>query len=67
MDERSIPLKDFKHPKSACYLLGAEDHGLTKKAMEACQELILLPGENSLNVSVAGSIVIYDRIAKAAK
>lgn len=25
----STPLHEFKHPKQACYLLGAEDHGLT--------------------------------------
>ena len=61
----AIPIKEFKHPKQACYLLGAEDNGLTKEAIEACQEIIYLPGERSLNVSVAGSIVIYDRIAKS--
>jgi tRNA (guanosine-2'-O-)-methyltransferase len=57
-------IKEFKHPKQACYLLGAEDNGLTKQAIEACQEIIYLPGERSLNVSVAGSIVLYDRIIK---
>jgi len=62
--ESAIPIKEFKHPKQACYLLGAEDHGLTKEAIEACQEIIYLPGERSLNVSVAGSIVIFDRINK---
>lgn len=57
-------LQDFKHPKQACYLLGAEDNGLTKEALSHCQQVIKLPGERSLNVSVAGSIVIYDRITK---
>lgn len=65
LDEKAIPLERFSHPKKALYLLGAEDHGLTKNAMEGCQLLIKLPGEYSLNVSVAGSIVLYDRIAKA--
>src|SRR5699024_2057102 len=58
------PIAEFEHPKQACYLLGAEDHGLTKEAIENCQEIIYLPGERSLNVSVAGSIVLYDRISK---
>ena len=62
--DTSTPLKDFKHPKRACYLLGAEDHGLSKSAMNLCQELVVLPGKESLNVSVAGSIVLYDRITK---
>lgn len=57
-------IKDFKHPKQACYLLGAEDYGLTKEAVQNCQELVYLPGERSLNVSVAGSIILFDRINK---
>lgn len=57
-------LKDFTHPQQACYLLGAEDNGLTKEALQHCQEVIYLPGEHSLNVSVAGSIVLYDRVSK---
>lgn len=58
------PIKEFVHPKQACYLLGAEDNGLTKEAIEHCQEIIFLPGERSLNVSVAGSIVLFDRLNK---
>jgi tRNA G18 (ribose-2'-O)-methylase SpoU len=64
LTETSIPIKEYKHPKQACYLLGAEDNGLTKEAIEACQEIIILPGERSLNVAVAGSIVLFDRINK---
>lgn len=64
MTENATSITDFKHPKQACYLLGAEDFGLTKQAIEACQEIVYLPGERSLNVSVAGSIVIFDRISK---
>ncbi len=64
LDEQAYKLSEYNHPKRACYLLGAEDHGLTKVAYEACQDLIVLPGERSLNVSVAGSIVLYDRISK---
>lgn len=64
--ESATPIKEFKHPKQACYLLGAEDIGLTKEAIEHCQEIIVLPGERSLNVAVAGSIVLFDRINKIA-
>lgn len=62
--KNATPIKDFIHPKQAIYLLGAEDHGLTKEAIDNCQEIIYLPGEKSLNVSVAGSIVLFDRINK---
>lgn len=61
----ATPIIDFKHPKQACYLLGAEDSGLTKEAIDHCQEIIYLPGERSLNVAVAGSIVLFDRINKS--
>lgn len=64
LTESSIPIKEYKHPKQACYLLGAEDNGLTKEAIEACQDIIILPGERSMNVAVAGSIVLYDRVNK---
>lgn len=65
--EGALPLHDFVHPKQGCYLLGAEDHGLTKEAIQNCQDILYLPGERSLNVSVAGSIVLYDRYVKTLK
>lgn len=60
----AIPIKQFTHPKQACYILGAEDNGLTKECLDKCQHIISLPGKRSLNVSVAGSIVLYDRLMK---
>lgn len=61
MDERSVQIEQYRHPKRCIYLLGAEDNGLTKKALDACHQVIQLPGKFSLNVAVAGSIVMYDR------
>ena len=57
-------LQDFTHPKRACYLLGAEDGGLTKEAIECCHVVVVLLGETCLNVATAGSIVMYDRLLK---
>ncbi len=57
----------YQHPKSAVYLLGAEDHGLSKKAVVICNEIVMIPGsqlDSSLNVAVAGSIIIWDRFMK---
>lgn len=64
LDPSATPLAEFDHPERAVYMLGAEDHGLTREAMETCHRLVVLPGEHSMNVSVAGSIVMYDRDAK---
>ena len=64
LTDKSVMIKDFVHPKQACYLLGAEDNGLTIEALKACQKIIKLPGDRCLNVAVAGSIVLFDRINK---
>lgn len=54
-------LETFHHPRRCVYLLGAEDHGLSKQAIENSHFLIKFKSQKSLNVSVAGSIVMYDR------
>lgn len=64
LDPSSTPLQTFEHPDRCIYLLGAEDHGFTNDAFNVCHKLVQLPGEKCLNVATAGSIVMYDRIAK---
>lgn len=64
LDDRARPLHEFTHPERAAYLLGAEDHGLSKEALGTCHALVKLPGRYSMNVAVAGSIVMYDRVAR---
>jgi len=64
IDSEASALKDFTHPERAIYLLGAEDHGLSKQVRERCHKLICLPGKHCLNVATAGSIVMYDRVTK---
>lgn len=46
------------------YLLGAEDHGLSKITQGKSHFLVKFKSSLSLNVSVAGSIVMYDRQSK---
>jgi len=60
-------IENFKHPKRCVYLLGAEDHGLTNEAIQKSHFLIKLPSVYSLNVAVAGSIVMYDRTRSKAR
>lgn len=56
----------IKHPKRACYLLGAEDHGISPDVLSKCHDVYTLPSvtTESFNVSVAGAIVMYDRLIK---
>lgn len=64
LTEKAQLLADFKHPRNCVYLLGAEDNGLTNKAIEKSHQLIKFETPKSLNVSVAGSIIMYDRSVK---
>ena len=59
--DNAQPLEEFEHPRRCVYLLGAEDHGLSKEAIENAHFLVAFNSEYSLNVAVAGSIVMYDR------
>jgi len=63
-NENATQLETFKHPRRCVYLLGAEDHGLSKLAQEKSHFLVQFKSELSLNVSIAGSIIMYDRQTK---
>lgn len=62
LDESAVPLAEYSHPERCVYLLGSERDGLAPSVLSACHEKIALPGHFSLNVSVTGSIVLYDRL-----
>lgn len=62
--EKARMLEGYGHPERAIYLLGAEDSGLSKTALEKCHSLVQFESKFCLNVSVAGSIIMYDRQAK---
>ncbi len=61
LTEEAENLETFNHPRRCVYLLGAEDHGLSKKAIEKSHFLVKFNSILSLNVAVAGSIILYDR------
>jgi tRNA G18 (ribose-2'-O)-methylase SpoU len=62
MGEDAVKLSEFKHPKNAVYVLGNEKEGVSKSIINKSHAMVKLNGENSMNVAVAGSIVIYDRV-----
>lgn len=66
LDPRATPLTKFRHPHKALYLLGAEDHGLPVSVLDRCHFVVQIPTPSnwSLNVSVAGSLVLHDRSLK---
>ena len=64
LDDKAVPLENFVHPRRCVYLLGAEDHGMSKTAIERSHHLVKFDTPLSINVAVAGSIVMYDRNTK---
>jgi tRNA G18 (ribose-2'-O)-methylase SpoU len=65
LTDDAVPLPEFKHPQRAVYVLGAEDDGLSSEVLALCKHVVQIPTPQSLNVATAGSIVLYDRLAKA--
>jgi tRNA (guanosine-2'-O-)-methyltransferase len=59
-------LPDFIHPERAVYLLGSEAAGLPETIIRRCPHRVRIPSDQCLNVSTAGSIIMYDRMVKAA-
>lgn len=59
-------LVDYKHHERCIYLLGAEDYGLPRDVVGKCHTLVSIPSirTESYNVAVAGSLAMYDRMAK---
>ena len=64
MGEQSQDIHRYQHPDRAIYLLGNEQSGLPPSVVADCHDLIKLPGDFSLNVAVAGSLVMFDRESK---
>lgn len=64
LDDKAKDLKTFCHPERCVYVLGAEDNGIPKEYLKTHQIIQINGGKYCLNVAVAGSIILYDRINK---
>jgi len=62
--DTSRDISDFIHPPRCVYILGAEDHGLPDEILARCYDVVHINTPMCLNVSVAGSIVMFDRRIK---
>lgn len=63
----SIELPSFKHPKAAAYILGPEMGNVSDGMMERADHVIKIPMQFCINVGIAGSIVMYDRLISTGK
>jgi tRNA G18 (ribose-2'-O)-methylase SpoU len=58
----AIELPSFRHPRQAAYVLGSEREGLSKEMASLCDFVVRIPTRFSVNLSVAGALVMYDRM-----
>jgi tRNA G18 (ribose-2'-O)-methylase SpoU len=60
--EEAIELPSFRHPRQAAYILGAEREGLSADVQACCDYIVKIPTRFSVNLGVAGALVMYDRL-----
>ena len=60
--EDAVELPRFRHPNRAAYLFGAERHSISPALLERCEFTVKIPMKFSINVGMAGAIVLYDRL-----
>jgi tRNA G18 (ribose-2'-O)-methylase SpoU len=58
----AVELPRFRHPRRAAYVFGSERMSLSPAAVAACAHVVRIPTQFSINVGMAGAIVIYDRL-----
>jgi tRNA G18 (ribose-2'-O)-methylase SpoU len=67
LDHRSVNLFDAEYPERPCFLLGAELGGIPEELLDRADLVVQIPQWGlvpSLNLAVAGSVVLYDFLGK---
>ena len=58
----AVELPSFHHPRAAAYILGPERGRLSPDMTARCDYVVRIPTAFSINVAMAGVIVMYDRL-----
>ena len=67
LDDRAVNIFEAEYPDRPCFLLGAEIGGVPEPLLAEAAIVVQIPQWGlvpSLNLAVAGSIVLYDYLAK---
>ncbi|MEM1035125.1 MAG: RNA methyltransferase [Pseudomonadota bacterium] len=62
LTDDAVDLPEFKHPRMAAYVLGPERGNLSEAMQARCDHIIKIPTKFCINVSLAGALVMYDRV-----
>jgi tRNA G18 (ribose-2'-O)-methylase SpoU len=60
--EDAVALPSFRHPLNAAYVFGSERGVLSRDMLTRCAQVVRIPTRFCLNLSIAGAIVMYDRL-----
>jgi len=60
--EDAVELPRFRHPLRAAYVFGGERTSLSSEMLARCTHVVKIPTRFSINVGMAGAIVLYDRL-----
>jgi tRNA G18 (ribose-2'-O)-methylase SpoU len=60
--EDAVELPRFRHPARAAYVFGGERFSLSPAMLARCEFVVKIPMKFSINVGMAGAIVMYDRL-----
>lgn len=58
----AVELPSFRHPRQAAYILGPERGSLSPDMIALCDHVVKIPTRFCINVSLAGALVMYDRV-----
>ncbi len=58
----AVELPSFRHPARAAYVFGSERLSLSQEVLSRCEHVVQIPTRFSINVGMAGAIVMYDRM-----
>lgn len=60
--EEAVNLPSIRHPRTAAYVLGPERGELSPEMQARCAYTVKIPTKFSVNIGVAGALVMYDRL-----
>ncbi len=66
MDD-AVELPSFRHPRAAAYVLGPERGSLSPAMVAMCSHVVKIPTRFSINLALAGALVMYDRMISAGR
>lgn len=62
----AVSLHTYEHPRSACYVFGAEDATLGTRLLGRCRDRVMVPMVmGCMNLAASVNVVLYDRSMKA--